>query len=433
MNPMLCKTLLPLSLFVASLPLQLNAQLYWDTNGALTGAGTAGIADGIWDTGTTANWSTDSTGQSAPTTFTADDTVIFSAGSDVTSANITLSGTQAVNNITFEEGNVTLNGEIDDASGNILITVMNGATGFINNTGSAAFNADFDVQGSGSLTVNVARAGGAMNKTGTGTLTAHRLDATLTVSEGLLIHTGTAGAKLKNTTINGGTLRLTGKSFDGTSRSVTIASGGILEIGAGVTGDTVTLASSAGDITGGAGSALSLNSGTFTGDITGDISITKVNTGTLTYGSGANITSTGNITVNTGTFTMADGSAITFTIGADGVNNAILGAGTDLATNLNGTFAFDLSGAEAVGGNSWLIVDVDNLAESFGSTFAVADFEETAEDSGIWILGDYTFTESSGLLTYGAVIPEPSSFALLGGLGALLAAATRRRGRAARD
>lgn len=416
MNPMLCKTLLPLSLFVASLPLQLNAQLYWDTNGATAGAGE--VANGTWG-GTNANWSTSPDGDEPTDVYVPGSPVVFAAGSDLVSAVITLSGNQSASSLTFTQGTVSISG--GTITGMAAITVADGTTATM---GAGTYTAGhmLTVNGSGTFTGSTFSGGSTMVKEGTGTATLSSLDATLTVNAGTMIITG--GNKLKGATINSGaTLRLTGNVIDGT-RAVTLNTGGALELGAGVIDGMGTL-SGGGALSGEAGSDLSITGGTFSGTISGDLDITKSGTGTHTF-SGTN-TSIGNITVSAGTYTLTDTGSITFTIGADGVNNAILGTGI---ANLNGTFSFDLSGAEAVGGNSWLIVDVDNLAESFGSTFMVADFEETVEDSGIWILGGYTFDKSTGTLSY-TVIPEPSSFALLGGLGALLAAATRRRGRAA--
>src|SRR5690606_19839315 len=88
--------------------------------------------------------------------------------------------------------------------------------------------------------------------------------------------------KLKNTTINtGGTLRIAGNVFDGGSRTVTLNAGGTLEIAAGVT-DGIGALNGSGELTGEAGSSLTLTSGTFSGTITGDVSITKIGTSTHT-------------------------------------------------------------------------------------------------------------------------------------------------------
>src|SRR5690606_9796739 len=104
--------------------------------------------------------------------------------------------------------------------------------------------------------------------------------------------------------------------------------------------------------------------------------------------------------------------------------NSIVGNGT---LELNGMFIFDVSLADATEGNAWAIIDSALLENtSFAATFGVQGFSGNAED-GIWTFGDYTFTQSTGLLTYGAAIPEPSAAAVFAGLGVLGLVATRRR------
>src|SRR6516225_8529543 len=70
-------------LLVVALPGTIHAaNLYWDTNGVTAGAGGA-TPSGTWDT-TTTNWTIDSTGASAGTTWTDGNTATFSAGTDAT-------------------------------------------------------------------------------------------------------------------------------------------------------------------------------------------------------------------------------------------------------------------------------------------------------------------------------------------------------------
>ncbi|MCF7838601.1 MAG: autotransporter-associated beta strand repeat-containing protein [Candidatus Marinimicrobia bacterium] len=144
----------------------------------------------------------------------------------------------------------------------------------------------------------------------------------------------------------------------------------------------------------------------------------KIGTGTLTL-SGASIY-TGNTTVDDGTLTLADGGELLFKIEGDGVNNALLGTGT---VNLDGAFRLDLSAASSTVGHSWMIVDHAGLTETYGATFAIADF--TDQGDGTWtktVNPTYEFDQATGYLT---VIPEPGSLLLLG-LGGLALAMRRR-------
>lgn len=150
----------------------------------------------------------------------------------------------------------------------------------------------------------------------------------------------------------------------------------------------------------------------------GASNLVKTGLGVLAL-SGAN-TYSGNTVVSAGGLVLDQGGSLTFYIGANGVNNSVSGTGS---ATFNGTFNFDLTGADATAGNSWTIVNTSTLSETFAGTFTVQGFTENA---GVWTLGNYSFSEATGILTYAAV-PEPSSFAALAGLGALLITASRRR------
>ncbi|MFM2198979.1 MAG: hypothetical protein RLZZ505_2411 [Verrucomicrobiota bacterium] len=155
--------------------------------------------------------------------------------------------------------------------------------------------------------------------------------------------------------------------------------------------------------------------------------LTKDGAGTLTLS--ANSTYTGDTLVNNGTLALSSTGGLKFVIGADDMNNKITGTGAGTLT-LDGLFTFDLTTASTTLNDSWNIVDVANLTESFGSTFSVDTFtkEGGGTGAGIWTKAiglttySYQFNTASGVLS---VIPEPSA-ALLGGLG-LLALLRRRR------
>ncbi len=138
---------------------------------------------------------------------------------------------------------------------------------------------------------------------------------------------------------------------------------------------------------------------------------------------GAN-TFTGNTTVSAGTLTLADVSSMRFEIGDSGDNNEILGNGT---VRLDGTFVFDLTDASTTINDFWNVVDVDNLNESYGTTFSVVSTQGSfSETNGVWSISEndrtYEFSQDTGILT---VIPEPS-IALLGGIGMLCLLRRRR-------
>jgi autotransporter-associated beta strand protein len=137
-------------------------------------------------------------------------------------------------------------------------------------------------------------------------------------------------------------------------------------------------------------------------------------------------TYTGDTLVNNGSLALTSAGGLKFKIGADDVNNKITGAGT---VSLDGLFTFDLTTASTTLNDSWNIVNVASLTESYGSNFNVDTFsrEGGGTGSGIWTKvidanSSYQFDTSSGVLT---VIPEPSA-ALLGGLGLLVLLRRRR-------
>ncbi len=210
--------------------------------------------------------------------------------------------------------------------------------------------------------------------------------------------------------LNGGTIRFT-ESFS-SQRAFTVgASGGMIEVGAGIT------------YTKPAGTIVDENMIRFSSDSTltiggdGDVligdalgsygstgfSIAKTGAGTLTL-SGPNIY-TGNTTVTAGSLVLSSSGALAFVPGANSVSNKISGAGN---ATFNGRFILNLTGANTTPGNTWVIAEVAN--QSFDpSTFSVSNgttvFSENS--SGIHSFDDgtnvWTFTESTGALSIAAV------------------------------
>jgi len=156
-----------------------------------------------------------------------------------------------------------------------------------------------------------------------------------------------------------------------------------------------------------AGKALTLtgaNAGdnTFAGDISNGSSagfgIIKAGTGKWILS--GNNTYTGNTTVSAGKLFLADGGSQTFVIGASGTSNKITGAGT---LSLEGAFNFDLTNAGTTLGDSWTIVDVGTLIETYQSTFSVTGFTDAGSDKWTKVIpatsNAWEFDQTTGLLS----------------------------------
>jgi autotransporter-associated beta strand protein len=149
----------------------------------------------------------------------------------------------------------------------------------------------------------------------------------------------------------------------------------------------------------------SLGNNTVSGPITesgGVLPVVKQGVGKWIF-SGTN-TYSGNTTVNGGTLALTDNAQLKFVIGANGVNNQINGNGTGTLT-LDGDFNLDLTGANTTIGNSWTLVDVANVTESFGPTFSVtSSLGAFSENANVWTRQDgahklWKFTEATGVLS----------------------------------
>jgi hypothetical protein len=185
-------------------------------------------------------------------------------------------------------------------------------------------------------------------------------------------------------TVNdGGTFRIEGNVFDGAKQNVIVNEGGRIQLAAGVD-QTISFFHGTGTVAG-EGAVLRVGgdnkSTAFDGAITGDLDLWVVGAGTFT-----------------------DNASMEFVIGEKGLNNSILGDGNII---LDGSFKFDLVGADRTVGNSWILIDVATLNETFGTNFNVAGFTEEAD--GVWSNGsDLFFAESTGIL---AVIPKSGALA----------------------
>jgi hypothetical protein len=138
---------------------------------------------------------------------------------------------------------------------------------------------------------------------------------------------------------------------------------------------------------------------------------------------GKNMFYSGDTIIDEGNFNLLSTGTMTFYIGADDVNNQI--TGTDVNSTqltLRGDFIFDLTEAAAIG--NWQIVSIATIDTYIVDNDSFGILGWTDNEDGTWLSGGYTYTESTGMLT---AVPEPSAYALLGGLFALGLVMMRRR------
>jgi autotransporter-associated beta strand protein len=297
-------------------------------------------------------------------------------------------------------------------------------SGNVGNNGAGTHNLRAGGQsGAGSLEINgvvsisgqlEVRDGGELRLSGANThtgLTVVRNSGTLVVGNDSALGSAAAG-----TFVNaGGTIDLNGSDV-GTEAFTLQQSGSKLEnsnASAAQTSGALNLIGSSHTI-GGIGDI------TFNGAANLSSSFEKIGANTVSFGDTVSVGA--DLTVSGGTLAFLNGSTTTFAIGADGVNESILGTG---ALSLDGILAFDLSSADTTIGASWLIFDADSLTENIGVNFSVQGFND--EGSGLWTLDNgalYEFEASTGALS---VVPEPSSYALLLGCAICALVGLRRR------
>jgi len=318
--------------------------LYWDTNG--TTAGTATSSTGTW--GTNNYWSTSSDGTIATGAWTAGETAVFAAGINGTGYyTVTVSGTQDIGGLTFEEGTVTISGGTAlRLVSNAIVDVASGRTAGV------------------STVISENTAGRTLTKTGAGTLTL----------SGVNTYTGA-------TTISAGTLRVGADANLGNANSL-VFDGGTLQ----VTGTTLTsyasglIGTHAVTLTAAKTVGLDINnaSNTFTvsqvlNQTTGGL--TKAGPGTLIL-SGAN-TYTGNTAVNQGFLQLSPSGAITMlvnTISQSVGAAANFNPGSGVIQTTTGTNGI-IGGWATYGTNDWAIGSPDGTTLT---TVTAATYTDTA-------------------------------------------------------
>lgn len=317
------------------------------------------------------------------------------AGTQILSGNNTYTGGTTLNN-----GELRVNGSTTILGTGAL--TMNGGT-FYKGSGTVTMGNDIVVDGTssvkvssgGNLTWNGAITGsGTLNTGGTAPASSLLIADDLSGFTGTITHANVNGDN--NLTFSASVNTTAGFSTSGStssSRNVSFNAGATIGELSGTGGQ---MRSSG---------ALIVNQSTSTSyagvlkNASSAMSLEKQGTGTLTLT--GNSIYTGDTTVTAGTMTLADGGRLTFAPTSNGVSNQINGAGT---LNLDGEMFLNLGGADTTEGNSWLLVDVGTLSESYGGTFSVnSSLGAFAEAAGVWTLEEganiWTFEQATGTLS----------------------------------
>lgn len=341
------------------------ANLYWDTNGATVGSG---APTGTW--GTDSFWSTDSTGASATGAYVAGSDVFFSAGTAGagTAGIVTVSGTQSVKSITFNQlnpNNVTLNGgTLDFGSTQGVISLNAGSA-----TALSIGTINSLITGTGGLSFSSAAAGSNLTLTG----------ANVGLSGPVSISTGELGINNANA-LGTGTITVSSGTFHiGPGANNLTVANAIQIAGAGANGRGALRMSGGSTVTGGVSLTANANitavnaAATISGpDLslgTFAATIGFVNNGSLTIsskitGSGAlNINGVNSPTYNILSLTNTNN---TFTGGVN-IVNAGVALGNDTAL---GTGTLTLSGGGGV--NSPRIQSTDATTRTISNALAIS-------------------------------------------------------------
>lgn len=344
-------------------PLQ-AATFFWDTNGSTAGSG---AVTGTW--GTSAFWSTDSTGSSATanTTITNADDVVFSAGTNGTTGTVTVSGAQVASSITFDD--------------NVAVTLSGGTSLTIGGTGASQgiFVGSGDNAANTISTALILNGNNTIQTAGTGVLT---LSGGITGTGNLILNnnsTNAAGITISTVSLNNtGTITNSGSGSGGTTLSAIIGTnvGNVIQNSA---TSGLTLGAVANTWTGG----LIIKSGTVSGgnnvntfgdnanvitlgDSSGSADTTLRATNSFTYSQAINVsggnTGVASIIAGTSTGAVIFGGAITLnnhdvvlgktgTTGASQFTGGITGTGNIVINNTatTGTIALATTSVNNIG------------------------------------------------------------------------------------
>jgi autotransporter-associated beta strand protein len=372
-------------------PLQ-AATVYWDVNSTAAGAGGA-VPSGTWD-GSNTFWNTTSDGTAATSAWTSGDTAVFAAGTDATgSYTVTVTGTQNIGGLRFEEGNVSLSGGTLQLGSDSVFAVAAGLTATITSALGGSF---------------------ALTKTGAGTLD-FQGDSTATLLGAL--------------NVSGGTLRLSENGALGGVSGATLSNRA-----------TLTLDNTATNL----GNRLS--GGTFTSN-GGILNFTHGAAAATNYSEtiGAVALNAGGLTINTSQAAASQTSNLTIPTLARNVGATAFFSGTGLGTDARNSIT--LSTAPALVNNvvayavvsNGTLVSFANYVTSGGSNqtlrpLALASHDQTNQGTG-WVATDnlrpttdqtlsgnragYTLTLDSGIDFLGPSADRSLTLGS-GGIGAVL-------------
>jgi fibronectin-binding autotransporter adhesin len=326
--------------------------------------------------------------------ITANTTWVGTAGTGVLNIN-----GGSYSNVNVNVGHLGGTGTLDLNSGsfsaqNLTVGGGDSVAGTLNlNGGTFAVSGSFNVGTNGTINVNT---GGVLSGGSGGNLYATNTNSVVKFNG------GTGSGSLNLYVGNGGAVDLNGQSIatntwgnlvtdnpDGVLRNsstnaATIASNNTIWV-RGVTNLNLTIDAGGGDI--------QINS-----KIT---SLTATNAGIIKTGTNALVLNSagndynGNTAVNAGLLELGTNGTLRFVIGGAGTNNAVTGSGSAL---FRGTFNFDLAGASANNGDSWVIVSA--ASKAYDGAFSVVGFTNSG---GTWTRGTngvfYQFAQSNSVLS----------------------------------